>query len=69
MIRHCAVWADRRSLRQLNGGTLANYRSELLAEFHCIVGEHDRLVAGAGDGDVSEARIEQAWGNAGIGVK
>ena len=37
-------------------------------EFRHVVGEERGLAAGAGDGDIREARVEQIWVNAGIGV-
>ena len=50
------------------GGGLRNFGSELGAEFCHVVGEERGLVAGAGDGDVAEARVEQVWVDAGIAV-
>ena len=50
------------------GGGLRDIGSELGAEFCHVVGEERGLVAGAGDGDVAEAGVEQVWVDAGIGV-
>ena len=49
-------------------GGLRDIGSELGAEFCHVVGEERGLVAGAGDGDVAEAGVEQVRVNAGIGV-
>jgi hypothetical protein len=43
-------------------------RTELRGEFRHVVGEERRLVAGARDGDVGEAGVEQVRVDAGIGV-
>jgi hypothetical protein len=40
----------------------------LRCEFCHVVGEERGLVAGAGDGDVAEAGVEQIWVDARIGV-
>ena len=50
------------------GGGLRDIGSELRAEFCHVVGEERGLVAGAGDGDVAEAGVEQVRVDAGIGV-
>ena len=39
-----------------------------MAEFRHVVGEERSLVAGAGDGDVAEAGVEQVRVDAGVGV-
>ena len=49
-------------------GGLRDIGSELGAEFCHVVGEERGLVAGAGDGDVGEAGVEQVWVDTGIGV-
>ena len=50
------------------GRGLRHIGSELRGEFFYVVGEECGLVAGAGDGDIREARVEQIWVNAAIGV-
>jgi hypothetical protein len=50
------------------GGCLRDIGSELGPEFCHVVGEERGLVAGAGDGDVAEARVEQVRVDTGIGV-
>ena len=47
---------------------LRHISSELWAKFCHVVGEERGLVAGAGDGDVAEAGVEQVRVDAGIGV-
>jgi hypothetical protein len=51
-----------------NAEVLRDIGSELGAEFRHVVGEERGLVAGAGDGDVAEAEVEQVGVDAGIGV-
>ena len=58
----------RRTMINLQSGGFGGFRPEVLPEFSGIVGEHGRLVAGAGDGDVAEAGVEQIWVDAGVGV-
>src|ERR1700683_225279 len=60
--------ADRWTLIDFQGGCLRDIGSELGAEFCHVVGEERGLVAGAGDGDVGEARVEQVRVDAGIPV-
>jgi len=55
-------------LTDFQGGRLGDIGSELWAEFYHVVGEERGLVAGAGDGDVGEAGVEQIRVDAGIGV-
>ena len=55
-------WAD------FEGRGFRDFRSELLAEFRRIVCEECGLVAGAGDGNVAEAGVEQVQVDAGVGV-
>jgi hypothetical protein len=55
-------------LIDFQGGGLRDIGSELGAEFCHVVGEERGLVAGAGDGDVGEAGVEQVRVDAGIGV-
>ena len=55
-------------MTDFQGGCLGDIGSELWAEFCHVVGEERGLVAGAGDGDVAEAGVEQVWVDAGIGV-
>ena len=50
------------------GGSLRDIGSELRTEFCHIVGEECGLVAGAGDGDVGEAGVEQVWMDGRVGV-
>ena len=50
------------------GGGLRHIGFDLRAEFRHVVGEERGLVARAGDGDVSEAGVEQVGVDAGIGV-
>ena len=53
---------------EFEGGGLRDLRSELGTEFGHIVGEECCLMAGAGDGDVAKAGVEQVRVNVGIGV-
>jgi len=59
--------------RQTNFDSISRRRSsrqcgsELRGEFCHVVGEERRLVAGAGDGNVAEAGVEQVRVDAGIG--
>ena len=50
------------------GGGLRDIGFELWAELCNVVGEERGLVAGAGDGDVAKAGVEQVRVDAGIGV-
>ena len=50
------------------GGGFRDIGSELGAEFCDVVGEERGLVAGARDGDVGEAGVEEVRVDAGIGV-
>ena len=52
----------------LQGRGLRDIGSELRTQFRHVVGEERGLVAGAGDGDVAEAGVEQIRVDAGIGV-
>ena len=61
-------WGGRHRLADPQRGGLADFRPELLAEFSSIVGEHRRLVAGARDGNVAKAGVEQVGMDASIGV-
>src|SRR5208282_3709897 len=49
-------------------GCLRDIGSELRAQLCRVVGEERGLAAGAGDGNVGEAGVEQVWVDAGIGV-
>ena len=49
-------------------GGLRYIGSELGAKLCHIVGKKRGLVAGTGDGDVGEARVEEVWMHFGIGV-
>ena len=55
-------------MSDFQGGGFRDIGSELRAEFFHIVGEERGLVAGAGDGNVAEAGVEQVRVNAGVGV-
>jgi len=55
-------------LIDFQGGGLRDIGSELRAEFRHVVGEERGLVAGAGDGDVGEARVERVRVDARIDV-
>jgi len=55
-------------LADFQGGCFRNIGSELRAEFFHVVSEERGLVAGAGEGDVGEAGVEQVGVDAGIGV-
>ncbi len=55
-------------MTDLQSGSLRYIGSELGAKLRLVVGEERGLVAGAGDGDVGEAGVEQVWVDAGIGV-
>ena len=50
------------------GGGLRDIGFELWAELCNVVREERGLAAGAGDGDVGEAGVEQVWVDTGIGV-
>ena len=50
------------------GGSLRDIGSELGAKFCHVVGEEHGVVAGAGDGDIGEAGVQQVRVDAGIGV-
>jgi hypothetical protein len=50
------------------GGGLRDIGFELWAELCNVVGKERGLAAGAGDGDVAEAGVEQVWMDAGVGV-
>jgi hypothetical protein len=49
-------------------GGLRNISSEFGAEFCHVVGEERGLVAGAGDGNIAESRVEQIRVDTDIGV-
>jgi len=49
-------------------GSLGNVGAGLRTELRHVVGEERGLVAGAGNGNVAEAGVEQVWVNAGVGV-
>ena len=53
---------------EFQGGGLRDIGSELGAQFRHVVGEERGLVAGARDGDVAEAGVEQVRVDAGVGV-
>lgn len=55
-------------LDDFQGGGLAYLGSKMLMEPACIVGEDGYLVAGAGDCNISESRVEQIGMNPSIGV-
>ena len=55
-------------LADFQGGCFRDIGSELGGEFFHVVSEKRGLVAGAGDGDVAEAGVEQVRVDAGIGV-
>ena len=61
-------WPTDEALIDFQGGGFRDIGSKLGAEFCHVVGEERGLVAGAGDGDVGEAGVEQVWVDAGIGV-
>ncbi len=48
--------------------SLGDIRAELRVEFGEVVGEERCLVAGAGDGNISEARVEQVRVDGCVGV-
>ena len=56
------------SLTDFQGRGFRDIGSELRAEFRYVVGEERGLVAGAGDGDVGEAGVEQVRVDAGVGM-
>src|SRR5437879_4211267 len=55
-------------LIDFQSGRLRYISAELRSKFCHIVSEECGLVAGAGDGDVGEAGVEQVWMDAGVGV-
>lgn len=55
-------------MADFQGGCFRNIGSELGGEFFHVVSEERGLVAGAGEGDVGEAGVEQVGVDAGIGV-
>ena len=55
-------------MTDFEGGGFRDIGSKLRTEFRHVVGEECRLVAGAGDGDVAEAGVEQIRVDARIGV-
>ena len=55
-------------MRDFQRRSLGDIGAELWAEFDHVVGEERCIVAGAGDGDVSEAGVEQVRVNTGIGI-
>jgi hypothetical protein len=55
-------------LVEFESRSLGNIRTELRAEFGHVVGEEYGLVAGAGDGDIAKAGVEQVRVDAGVGV-
>jgi hypothetical protein len=55
-------------LDDFQGGGLAYLGSKMLMEPACIVGEDGYLVAGAGNCNISESRVEQIGMNPSIGV-
>jgi len=59
---------NRRCFRDFERGSLRNIGAELWAELGEVVGKERGLVAGAGDGDVAEAGVEQVRVDAGVGV-
>ena len=50
------------------GGGLRDIGFELWAELCNVVGKERGLAAGAGDGNVAEAGVEQVWVDAGVGM-
>jgi len=56
------------NLINFQSGGLRDVGSELRGEFCHVVGEERGLMAGAGDGDIAEAGVEEVWVDAGIGV-
>jgi integrase len=55
-------------LIDFQSGCLRDIGCELRAEFYHVVGEERGLVAGAGDGDVGEAGVEQIWVDTRVGI-
>ena len=56
------------SLTDFQGRGFRDIGSELRAELCYVVGEQCRLVAGAGDGNVAKAGVEQVRVDAGVGM-
>ncbi len=52
----------------LKSRSLGDISAELRAEFGEAVGKYSGFMAGAGDGDVAKAGVQQVWVDAGIGV-
>jgi hypothetical protein len=55
-------------LTDFQGGGFRDIGSELGLDFCQVVGKECGLVAGAGDGDLAEAGVEQVRVDTGIGV-
>src|SRR5712692_1827638 len=55
-------------VRKLNGRTLGNLATQLLPKIGSVIGVDLSVEAGARDGDVAEAGVEQIWVDTGVGM-
>ena len=65
---HSDSLGDGRRLTDFERGSLRDIGVELRAELVYVIGEKRGLMAGAGDGDVAKAGVEQVRVDAGVGV-